>query len=63
MNEEDVNALNEDDSFLKLTQDSGLTVSLTVRYKNTQWNNYNGTNFDKVCFIFALLEEYRKLAL
>ncbi|XP_044164646.1 uncharacterized protein LOC114974370 isoform X2 [Acropora millepora] len=29
MNEEDVNALNEDDSFLKLTQDSGLTVSLT----------------------------------
>ena len=35
MNEEDVNALNEDDSFLKLMQDiySGLTVSLTVRYK------------------------------
>lgn len=62
MNEEDVNALNEDDSFLKLMQDSGLTVSLTVRYKNTPWN-YNGTNFDKVCFIFALLEEYRKLAL
>lgn len=58
MNEEDVNALNEDDSFLKLMQDSGLTV----HYKNTQWN-YNGTNFDKVCFIFALLEEYRKLAL
>ena len=54
-----MNALNEDDSFLKLTQDSGLTV----RYKNTQWNNYNGTNFDKVCFIFALLKEYRKLAL
>lgn len=33
MNEEDVNALNEDDFFLKLMQDSGLTVSLTVRYK------------------------------